>query len=747
MKKNLLLITLGLLVSYIPIWGQQPVKLVRLTSSIDFDGHVNEEAWNNLTPFELTQSQPDFGSEPTERSEVMLGYDDHYLWVGARLFMKDASKIIATTKKRDDLPESTDAFGILLDTFRDNENALVFYTTPTGSRFDEGISGDAATGGGRVGGLWVNNWENKTWNTYWDVKTTKDDKGWYVEMRIPFSSLKFNPNEENITTMGLTINRVISSNNEKDTWPAISPKFGKARVSKPSLSQEITIEGAKPSNPIYITPYAALGHSSNNALNADKTKYEKDNDTDWDIGLDLKYSINSKLTLDVTVNPDFAQVEADDQQVNLTRYSLFMAEKRQFFQERSNLFDFTLDGSSNLFYSRNIGLTPAGEAVRIFGGARLTGRVGKWDLGVMDMQTEKVDNTPSENFGIIRARRNVINANSYVGGIFTSRLGMNGETNLAYGLDGTFKVFGDDYLDVKAAQTYDSELDSRFNKSLLGYAQWERRSEKGFAYLFKYWYSGLDFNPGIGYLQRKQMDLKQGTLKYGWTPGKESKWYTYSAKLDFQRYDRLEDHEMEAQAIKGTWSMNAKSGHMYEATVAYEKQGVKNRYTVSSKEGVFVDAGEYDYFYGALSYSTPKSNPFKFEAGAQYGGFYDGTQAKFTMAPVLNFSSNLQVSLNYEYNHIRFSDRNMYTNLHNVGLKTTYMLSTKLSASLFTQYASKDDEMVTNIRLHYNPKEGNDFYIVFNDARNYKRFESVDLKLPTYNNSTIMLKYTYTFIL
>ena len=169
------------------------------------------------------------------------------------------------------------------------------------------------------------------------------------------------------------------------------------------------------------------------SINEEETEYVRQDDPEYNAGLDIKYNINSNLTLDLTANTDFAQVEADDQQVNLTRYSLFFPEKRMFFQERSSLFDFSLGGhADNLFYSRNIGIAGR-EPIRIYGGARMTGRLGKWDMGFLDMQTAEHEETPGENFGVLRMRRQVINQNSYVGGIMTSRLGMNGDQNLAYG--------------------------------------------------------------------------------------------------------------------------------------------------------------------------------------------------------------------------------------------------------------------------------------------------------------------------
>ena len=749
MKKEFMTMAVYLLGMISPMCGQEKVEIQRLSSEVNFDGKVDEQAWDALPRLNMTQNQPTFGIEPTEESDIRVGYDNTYLWIGARLYMKDASKIVATTKKRDDLPSNSDAFGIQIDAFNDNENGLAFYTTPTGSRYDATISGDAATGGKRLGGVWTNNWENKTWNTFWDVKTSRDNKGWYVEMRIPFSSMKFKPDEQDMTTMGFIITRVISAHNEKDTWPAVSSKYGNAAVYKSSQAQDITVKDVKPTSPIYITPYVSAGKTTFYQTNADKSGYEKKNDWSWDAGGDIKYAINSKMTLDVTINPDFAQAEADDQEVNLTRYSLFMAEKRQFFQERSSLFDFSLDGSaSNLFYSRNIGLNSAGEAVRIYGGARLTGKVGKWDIGLMDMQTANTDDTAADNFGVVRMRRNVINQYSYVGGIVTSRLGADGHQNFAYGLDGTFRLFGDDYLDTKVASTYDNEMESKFNKSAFGYLQWERRSEKGLGYIFKYYYLGEQFNPGVGYLQRSAMNLKQVRLKYGWLPGRNSKWFSYSTYLDFQRYDRLTDHKMEAQTITWDWAMNSKKGYTLSLDLTYEKQGLNKNFNVSPKEGIFVPEDNYDFFYGKLMVSTPKTKPYKVEAGVKYGGYYDGTQFQVTLAPVIAFSSSFQMTMNYEYNRLYFSKRNMMTNLHNLGVKATYMLNTKLSADLYTQYACTTDQLSTNFRIRYNPKEGSDLYLVINDGRNFHRFkDNYGLKLPIYNASTIMFKYTYTFIL
>ena len=182
------------------LYGQEVIKIKRLVSPIEFDGVPGEAAWEALGSFPLTMHKPNFGLQPSEKSEVRIGYDNEFLWIGASLFMKDASRIFAVTKKRDEKLSDYDAFGIILDTYKDNENGLAFFTTPTGIRTDYAISNDASGGGGNQQGN--NSAMNMSWNTFWDVKTKRDEKGWYVEMRIPFSSLKFKP-ENDIATMGL----------------------------------------------------------------------------------------------------------------------------------------------------------------------------------------------------------------------------------------------------------------------------------------------------------------------------------------------------------------------------------------------------------------------------------------------------------------------------------------------------------------------------------------------------------------
>jgi hypothetical protein len=710
--------------------SQDTIKIKKLTSPVEFDGRPFEEAWDGLDIFPMTMHQPNFGSEPTEKSETMVTYDDKYLWIGGRFFMQDATKIVVYGKKRDDTGLFFDSFNITLDTYHDKENAMVFHTNPAAVRADYTIANDGLNGGAGF---------NRDWNTFWDVKTSRDDKGWYMEMRIPFSSLRFKP-VNNITTMGLMLRRFISYTHGIDTYPALNPKDG---TSKPSLGVPIQFEGLVPSNPVYISPYVIGGFSRDWIKNTEGTEYIKKDKPEFNAGLDVKYNINSNLTLDLTANTDFAQVEADNQQVNLTRYSLFFPEKRMFFQERSSLFSYGLGGNSNLFYTRNIGLS-SGQAIRIYGGTRLVGRVGKWDIGLLDMQTEEYGEKPGENFGVLRLRKQVINSNSYVGGIFTSRLSMSGAQNFAYGLDAIFRLFRDDYLDIKAAQTYDSKINNEINSinPMFLSAKWERRSERGLAYMLGYSYSGQKFKPGMGFVNMGSLQGFSGNIKYGLVPGKESKIFYMAPNISLSRYIRLEDGKLESLALGTGWVTETKKGYTAKISLSFQQEGVLSDFPIS--DNIKVLAGNYSFTSADLSLATPggKRKSATFNAGA--GQFYDGQNYSFSLTPNYNVSASLQLSGAYEYNHIQFTQRSQKVDIHIASARILYMYSTKLSASVFVQYVSTYDNLISNFRFRYNPHEGNDFYLVFNDYRGISNEVFVPA-LPNYYNRTILLKYTYTF--
>jgi hypothetical protein len=738
--KYILLIACIIVLDPVQLFSQESIKINRISGQVNLDGNPDEEAWNEATTFPMIVSTPNFGTDPSETSEIMMGYDDEYLWVGARLFSGDPDHMTSTSKKRDEESRNSDSFGIILDTYNDNENALAFFTMPTGARIDYTVSNDGEGGGGGPGRGSI----NRSWNTFWDVETTMDDLGWYVEMRIPFSSLRFQE-DNGITRMGLIINRRISYVNEMDTYPSIDPKYGFTAYLKPSLAQTIEFENLKAKNPLYISPYVLGGYSGSNELNEEGTAYIHDSKPKIDAGLDVKYGLTSNLTLDLTVNTDFAQVEADDQQINLTRYSLFFPEKRLFFQERSGIFNFSLGGrSDNLFYSRRIGLVEE-DQVRIFGGARITGRVNKWDVGILDMQTESYLETPSENFGVARLRRQVINQNSYVGGILTSRIGTNGHYNFAYGADGIFRLFGDDYLDVRVAQTMETDAANKLFSPDPTFAgiRWERRTDEGFAYDLSYNYIGETMNPDMGFLSRNNVQGFNTRIQYGWIPGQESRIFSSRATLSAQRYSRITDGSLESMEISPGWFLNTKKGFGIFGEMRYRKEGVEEDFELSDE--VIIPAGEYGFYDMQTRIFTPQTRTVSAMFMVQAGQFYDGNIFSVEATPTLNLSSSLQITGAYQFSAVAFPDRDQKLNSHIARINFLYMYSNKLSVSTFVQLNNGNNIFIGNFRLRYNPREGNDFYLVYNEYRGFLSPTTAVPEVPPYYDRAIMVKYTHTF--
>lgn len=735
MRTVLIFIALALVSGLLPISGQ--TKITPLSGTIDFDGKPDESAWQSIPKFDLTMHFPVFGNPPTEESDIRITFDKNYLWVGAILYYKEISNIVSTSKKRDETSDNSDSFGIILDTYDDNENALAFFTMPSGLKIDYAVSGDAVRRGGFDGGS-----VNYTWNTFWDVKTTRDNEAWYIEMRIPFSSLRFQ-SVDNLTQMGLIINRRISYLNEINTFPAIDTRYGESSKIKPSLASTIYFENIQPRNPVYVSPYVIGGFTRDFSLNDTETAYVKNDNPKFTGGLDVKYNLNSNLTLDFTVNTDFAQVEADDQQVNLTRYSLFFPEKRLFFQERSSVFSFNLGGPQELFYSRQIGIFQ-GEPVRIIGGARLVGRAGDWDIGFLNMNTEKFNSNPAENFGVARVRRQVFNPNSYVGAIVSTRLDFDGMYNATYGVDGIIRMFGDDYLDVKLAQSMEKGSDNNpasANPSFFSLS-WERRSDKGFAYNAKYGYFGRDFNPGTGFLFNRSIQELRGEFQYGFFPAEKSPIFWHRVSLDYTYVSRLEDGKLENFELAPQYMINWKNGFSMFNSLNFLREGVKWPFQLSEK--VFVPDGTYSFVNLFGNFGTPRNKAVSANIGYQVGGFYDGSHYSAELETDLNLSTSFQVSASYKFDHVNFDERNQQFSNNLARVKLTYMLNTKISASSYVQFNENDNVVVTNFRLRYNPADGNDFYLVFNDLRSLNE-NLIKVKPPAYFNRTFLVKYTHTF--
>lgn len=714
------------------VYAQNRYTIPRIQGQVILDGLSDETAWKDIPPLPVTMHSPMFGKTPTEKTEILIGYNDDHLYVAGRLFVSDPALIQSTSKKRDFFQGNCNWFGIILDTFNDKENGMAFFTTPTGLRLDLTIFNDAQG----VEPI------NVSWNTFWDVETSVNDEGWFVEMCIPFTSLRFQSVDGKIV-MGLIAWRWIPKKSEQIIYPAIPPDFGDWSAWKVSLAQEVVLRNISNRNPLYIAPYVLGGHGHSSELNDDETAYEREDKPELEFGLDVKYGLTRNLTADVTLNTDFAQVEADDQQINLTRFSLFFPEKRLFFQERSSNFEFNMGNQDQLFYSRRIGIHEE-EPVRIYGGGRIVGRIGPWDVGFLNMQTASRKDLPAENFGVLRLRRQVINPNTYIGSIVTSRLGTDSTYNIVYGLDGIFRLFGEDYLKLHWAQCFDDSLKNdalSLNPARLG-INWERRSLKGLAYDLDFSRTGTEFDPGMGFLMREDYTRVGNRILYGWFPGEQSPLFRHDVFLSGFWVQRNSDKKTESSEIGPGWEFMTKSSCMgkIEAKMYYENLTD----TLSFSDDVEVIPGRYTFSGVRGQFQSPMGYRFFAIINLDAGSFYDGSRFSLSFMPYWSISSDFEVSGCYQFNRVSFSERSQRLNAHIGRLRVSWTLNIATSFSTFIQYNSASNSVITNIRFRYNPREGNDLYLVFDQGLNTNRYRQDPIP-PALGSRTLLLKYTYTF--
>lgn len=732
LSKKILLIFLISEVS--SVYAQNQYVIPQINGQVILDGLSDEPAWQRIKPIIFVMHRPNFGIEPTERSEVLIAYDNEFLYVAGRLYDSEPEKIKSSSKKRDSCNPNCQWFGIALDTFNDNENALAFFTTPAGLRWDAAIINDSQ---GTIS-------FNDSWNTFWDVEVDRNDEGWFAEFRIPFSSLRFQDVNGRVV-MGLISWRSIPRRNEYDIFPAIPPNWGSGSFYKISEAQQIVFEQLHSHNPLYIAPYISSGIDQSYKLNDDGDSYNRYDKTKSEAGFDLKYGLTSNLTLDVTLNTDFAQVEADDQQINLTRFSLFFPEKRLFFQERSSIFNFDFESTeqNRLFYSRRIGIYD-GKPVRIYGGARLVGRVGPWDLGFLSMQTASVENLASENFGVLRFRRQLFNPYSYIGAISTSRIGTAGTYNIAYGLDGIFRLFGDEYLILKWAQTFEDKRENNvfsFDPARIRILL-QRRTNRGLGYGLGYSYAGEHYNPGIGFELRENYTRYAGGVWYGCFPHENSWLFRHYPMISGILILRNNNSTVESAEISPEWQFETKSGYAFGIKSSFFYEDISEAFSISEKAEI--SKGGYNFAKVTASFETPFGHTISTETAFSVGSFYDGKSISCEVTPTWNVSSSLELTGIYELNYLKFKKRNQQFTGHIGRLRVLYMLNTKFSVLSFIQYNSDIDAVLLNVRSRYNPREGIDLYLVYNETYNTNRYHQRPA-LPLTKYRTLLLKYTHTF--
>jgi len=718
--------------------------LQRLSGPVTLDGIPDETAWQDVRPLPLTMYEPSFRGASDRHIEVLVGYDDEALYVAARFFHADPSEIRAYSLTRDRW-SGDDGFGLLLDTFNDNENAVRFVGLPLGTRMDMSIAGDGQGGdaGGSGGGP-----RGMSWNTFWDLKTRITDEGWTGEMRIPFSSLRFETGPDGSVVMGMMAYAYEPGDGNRWTFPAIPPSSPYTQV---SAFQDVRLQGVASRNPVYVAPYVLTSRDRAAELAPTGDRWLSPAENSVEVGGDVKINPTPNLTLDLTANTDFAAVEADQQQVNLTRFSLFFDEKRPFFQERAGIFTFETGADrGTLFYTRRIGLSEDGTPIRILGGARLVGRAGSWDLGLIEMQTAAESATPSENFGVLRLRRRVLNANSFVGGMATSRIGTGGTYNVTYGLDAQLRMSGDDYLTLKWLQTLqggDATRDVVPSGVDAGrvMVDWTRRRLQGFSYQNAFVWSGAGYEPGVGFELRQDFARAQSDWNYQWYPGEASSFRRVWLGLQSNTWVRNADRRVDTGQLKPFLTVESKPGTSLTLSSNTTYENVPEAFSLS--DDVEIPSGSYWATEGAVDFRAPRGWAVRPNVTLTMGQFYDGRRVGIQSTTNWAVNRHLELIGGWDWNRIRFDGRGQAFDANLLRLQARGALDTHLSVDTFIQYNSLTDQVSTNARLRYNFREGQDLWLVWNEGLNLQRDVVGMPRLPFSEARTLTMKYTHTLIL
>jgi len=670
---------------------------------------------------------PAFGGEPTQRTEIRVAYDEGSLYAAGWFYDSQPGEIRVNSLYRDRW-SGDDAFAVLVDGFNDNETGLWFYTNPAGVRMDQSISSDARS-------------YNESWNAVWDVATRVTEEGWFAEMRIPLSTIGFEERDGRVV-MGLTVTRLIARNNERVTFPAIDPRY---EFRQPSVMQDIVLRGVVPRRPVYLTPYFLSGWDRRATLPPGGASYASDQDFVRELGGDLRYGVSDNLHLDLSLNTDFAQVEADDEQVNLTRFPLFFPEKRQFFQERAGVFDFDFGSGGRLFHSRQIGLAPDRTPIRMLGGARMVSRTGPWDIAGLDVQTDERGSIPSENLGVARIRRRILNPFSFAGTMLTSRFASGGQYHVGTGLDAYLKVVGEEYLTVRGAATFDDAAGSPtlFGRSQV-YAQWQRRSTRGLNYFAQFHRVGADYRPELGFLPRQDFTRLALFSEYYIHPTR-SALRTHGPGAIGYAFLRNGDHSLETSYLAFWWNYGFRSGAEGWLEVIHHYEDVRTAFPLG--DGVVVDSGEHEFAELWFNFQPPPGPKLRTLIDARIGGFYDGWRTQIHVEPTWNLSRHLELGGVYELNRIRFPDRNAGLDIHLARLRIGAAANARLSATAFVQLNSVDDRVGVNLRLRYNLREGSDIWLVYDEGFNTDRDSAPGTpRLPLSAARFFRVKVTHTFV-
>jgi len=668
------------------------------------DGRLDEEAWQHARAIEgFIQREPRQGDDVSERTVVRILTDKDALYVGAWLYDRTPGAIVPGEKIRDAILTNSDYFGVILDTYHDRQNGFIFATTPSGIEYDGQVTKEGEGGGvfqsgqsraqsGSMGGF------NLNWDATWTVATSVDSAGWYAEFRIPFATLRYGGGGTQV--WGLNLVRGIRRWNEEAFWAPIPRQFNLMRLSMAGTLEGITVPSRRVAT---VTPYVLGAAKKDFAPEPPATDYP------FEVGGDAKFGLTPSLTLDLTYNTDFAQVEVDEVRSNLTRFPLFFPEKRPFFLENAGVFSAGTPQAVDLFFSRRIGLNDSGQTVPIIGGGRLTGKAAGVTVGVLQLFTDDVAPVSTGNsYTVARATRE-LGARSRVGAIFVQRIstGDGADHNQTYGLDGRIGLGEAWTVDWWGAKTSTPGLAGRDAAFTVRVGQQDAKWNNSIRYL----QVGEDFNPEVGFLPRAGYRFMEGSLfRIIRTPGIPwmRQWNPHITLREWRGFDW--EHQSNYYHFDPEFDFS--SGGRLGPELDIQGETLVEPFEIA--DGVFLAPGRYDWVFNAWDFDTNPSAPFSIVSRLELGGFYSGTKyggvVTFTLRPSAAFTSSLLV----DYQDVNLDEGDFTRSV--LGLKLGYFFTPRISVQTLVQYSNQAQVWTANARFAWLNTAGTGLFVVFNDA-------------------------------
>lgn len=671
---------------------------IRTTEAITLDGRLDEEIWRGVPPAtDFIQLRPDNGAPAREQTEVRIVYDDENIYIGVICFDSDPAGITLNSVQRDFPTFESDGVTVVFDSLRDRRSGFSFTTNAAGAKRDQQLSNDGQG--------------NLDWDGAWDAKATINEQGWIVEYLIPFKTLRFSNSASQ--EWGLNIARRVMRINEWSLWSPTPSRFTEFKVSMAGTLRGL--ENIDPGRNLRIKPHVSAGATQARSADGALRGPGGSSIGSLDGGMDVKYMLTPRLTLDGTYRTDFAQVEADQQQVNLSRFNLFFPEKRDFFLENTGIFTFgSRNTGQNLvpFFSRRIGLSTAGTPIPIVGGARLSGRVDRYEVGVIGMRTEELGSTPANSFVVGRLKRNLL-ANSWVGGLFTNRDStIGGDHNRLYGADAHFLLFDRLEFDsfVVRTDTPGRVLANEATRLQAGWVDDELNIS------VEYNAVDPDFNPEVGFVRRR--DFAQRAADLSWNPLLERsnliRNLKFATTLDYytgRTSGMLETRTSESTVgilFENNASVNFITNDTFDRLLAPLRIPAGNPH-------VTIPAGDYDSMSYAGNFTTNLRLMFSGSGAVNWGDFYGGDLTRFTGSLNVKPNYHLTVNFSYDRNRVDVPGGSFATDL--VGAKVIYGFTPRAFFNAYVQYNTDTHLVSSNLRFNWTHHPLSDIYLVYNDTR------------------------------